>query len=80
MKIKKLVNRCLPPVILDLYRYLKYGKLIDYEHLPNGTPLIGMISGNEKEFYSACARQLEGAEGAIVDLGCWNGINGSLTC
>jgi hypothetical protein len=35
--------------------------------------LVGMISGNEQEFYPECARRLRGVPGAIVDLGCWMG-------
>jgi hypothetical protein len=42
--------------------------------LKNGAPRVpSMITEGESAFYAECARRSCGAEGAIVDLGCWMG-------
>jgi hypothetical protein len=35
------------------------------------SPLMGMTSKGEQQFYTECADKLSDMDGAIVDLGCW---------
>jgi hypothetical protein len=67
--LNSLVKVSLPGRTLEALRYLRYGQLKWDQSLP----LIGIISKEEEDFYSACARQLRDMNGAIVDLGCWMG-------
>jgi hypothetical protein len=63
--VRRFVKRVLPKPARELYRRLATGYSCD--------DFPGMISIEERQFYSRCSKEKKGDLGSIVDLGCWMG-------